>query len=259
MIRDHLTLDYEIDREYPVELLAATELVLEHTVLNHDAMLHLATASGYVLTIGRRSALKFYDLDKLRDEGVFVHEREFGGSGALYGPGDVLFTLQVNKGSFVDGYDVDVKQAYRFFNEQLCTVIDELGVSVYLDESVKIGHPEDGVCAHLQGRSEIRSTAGNARMAASVYREDEVGFYMRGVVLVTGAWQMIYQYLDPPTPPMLPLDSIMLQLDADRDMRDEIMESILVQFAKAFRHQRLWEQDNMRAIYGIKDRFRVLK
>ena len=181
MIKRNKTLSIIRDWVEPDEA-QATEIVLENAVLQHDALLHIGTCTSDVLTLGKRSLLKFYDLNKLHDANIYVHRRPYGGSGTIYGPRDVLFSLYINKQSFIDKYNVDAAHAHRFFNWCLCTAINKLGVPAYLDESESI-RKEDGVCAHLQGRSEIRADKGQTRMVASVFREDELGFYVRVVVL----------------------------------------------------------------------------
>ena len=257
MIHEYRLLSIIRDRDFPVNRLAAHETVLEHSVLEQPAMLHVTNPSSLVLTIGKRGALKFYNLDELRKAGVFVHQRDFGGSGAMYGHGDALFSLQINKASFIDGYEVSAAEAHHYFNGLICDVINKLGVDAYIDKEDKAGHKEDGVCAHLQGRSEIRAANGN-KMAVSVYREDEVGFYMRGVILVTTAWAMIYNFLASPCEPMQPVDCLQMQL-GKTEMKDEVIKAIIERFGEAFGQSRpaqlTFRQEQ--AVVGIKDKYKV--
>lgn len=235
----------------------AVELMLERDVHNHDAIMHIATITDYIMTLGVRSKLKFYDLDKLKADKIFVHRRPYGGSGTICGPLDVAMSLYINKRSFKAGYQVDSKAAYKVFVYAIAAALQDLGVECHVDES-EILRAEDGVCVHLHGRSEIITPTGS-KMVVSVYKEDEIGFYMRAMFLVTSDWAMIYDYLTMPVKPMHEIDSIEMRLgrhDVTRDVMDEVTNKISAFFLELDRQD--LQPEMMAAVHGIKERFRVI-
>ena len=235
-----------------------TELVLENAVMQQDALLHIGWITGYVLTLGRRGLMKFYDLDKLNADGIYVHRRPYGGSGTLYGPNDVVFSLYINKASFIDGFDVSAQHAHRFFNWHVCSALNALGLTCHVDER-DVSVTEDGVCMHTHGRTEVVNED-NQKMAASVFREDELGFYMRCLLLVSDDWTKVYNYLQSPIPQdRIHPDSIERRLGHDY-ARQEVALEVTRQIALAFNTERFVDltPEQKEYIRGLRGKYRVV-
>ncbi len=256
MIRRDKQLVIIRDRVDPDEM-QATEVVLERMVLQQDAMLHIGTCTGYVMTLGKRSLLNFYDLDKLKADDVFVHRRPYGGSGTIYGPRDVLLGLYIPKSTFKDGYQTDGATAYLYFQTLIASSLRQHGLNVSIDESEAIRW-EDGVCMHLQGRGEIVTPEGH-KMVVSVFREDELGFYMRAILLVSTDWVKVYDYLILPTDPMYPVDSIELQLGRS-SVTQHLIDTVIEYFSREFSSYQhaLKGPPVTKAVEGIKEKYRMI-
>ncbi len=241
----------------PPEEAQATEIVLENSVVQQDALLHIGSITDYVLTLGKRSLFKFYNFDKLRADNIYVHQRPYGGSGTLYGPNDAVLSLYVNKASFSAGFDVDAVCAYILFTNAICSALNDMGLVCRIDDTEKL-RKEDGVCAHLHGRSEILSKDGT-KLVASVFREDDLGFYMRALILVSDDWAKIYDYLVAPTKPLTPVDSVQQQLNRPVSP-EEVVNAVVNRMVRPFSDQKpATINDAPREIVkGLKNRYRVV-
>ena len=257
MIKNDLTLDVIYTKDLPAKDLRACDVVCSFGIMTHYALLFIANPDGPILRLGKRAALKFYDLDKLREDGVYVNKTNYGGSGAMFGPRDITFNLHVNKQSFVDEYRVDTAKAFRFFIESLRDTMRDLGIDAHIDDETKL-NKEDGVCIHLQGRSEVVTRDGR-KLVVSVYREDEMGFYLNAAVLVSDAWASIYDYLVSPMEVRLPNNSVE-ELLGRENITEEIIRDLIQRFSELFGRLEYIEltEFQRRAVEGIRDKYRVL-
>lgn len=258
MMWPDLTLEIIEERDIPCCNIRAGEVVLAHTIMQRDALLHIGNPDGYILGLGKRGERKFYNWDKLRTDGIYVNRRNYGGSGAMLGPKDIIYSLHVNKACFTDGFDVDSASAYSFFNGAvLDTIVTFLGEAMFDTEDVR--HREDGVCIHLTGRSEIITPEGS-KMAVSVYREDEVGFYMNGAILVSDAWAAIYDYLEAPIEGhRIKRDSLEMRTNILSNLTGRVRTELIDNMVERF-NQGVWVSKTdaeRRAIAGIRDKYRV--
>ena len=258
MIKSDAILNVIWDTVKPEEA-QATEIVLENSVLQQDALLHIGNCTDYVLTLGKRRALrKFFDLEKLQADNIYTHHRPYGGSGTIYGPKDVVFSLYVNKASFIDEYNVNAADAYNYFVHALHRAILKFKIDCHIDDD-EFRSEDDGVCVHLQGRSEIITPSGS-KMAVSVFREDELGFYMRGMLLVSDDWTKVYQYLISPIPPdRITVDSMTLQ-SGYHLFPHEVAQVVITEMTQLFSRGKpdTISQAQHTVIQGIKDKYRVL-
>ena len=238
------------EKDLPVEETRAGDVVMAHWLPQYGALLQVANPNGYMFGIGKRATLKFYDIEKLKQDGVYIHKRNYGGSGAMFGPSDIIWSLHVMKNHFSDGYDVVAADAYKFFNVAVFDTFRDLGMEVEIDESVR-SQAEDGACIHLQGRSEIITPAGR-KVAVSVYKEDDIGIYINGAFLISDAWARIYEYLASPVkvdPPGNSVERILARENITQEVEDMFVRQVKARFFGAqFRPKTLVQREAIKAI-----------
>ena len=256
MIKSDRVLNVIYTQNMPARDIRACDIVCSFGIMEYDALLTIANPESPILRLGKRAHLKFYDLERLRSDGVYVNKANFGGSGAFFGPRDIVFNLHINKQSFFEGYEIDVREAGDYFAQSICYALTEFGVPSKLDKEVKPAK-NDGACIHLQERGDVVSEEGR-KLAVTVYQEDDLGFYLNGAILVSTAWYKVYDYLTSPMNVKLPETSVE-QLLGREGVTHELTEIVINNFGKAFGgSQYISMTDRQRmAIEGIRDKYRV--
>lgn len=196
MIKDNKTLRVLKTENIQPDLLIPLDYINSRTSINYDAVFHIVNPADRLLELGTRATANLYNYDKIKESGITVSKRPYGGTGDIIGRKDVTWSIHINKLSFIDEYNTSGGTAFKFFINIIHQALKSLELDVEIRDT-KQHNKKDGVCIHTVGRSEIVNKNGE-KLHTGIFSEDILTFSMGGHFLVSDEWAEIYDFINAP-------------------------------------------------------------
>jgi lipoate-protein ligase A len=194
MIKENTPLRVIIHKEVnPAWSLALDDTLTSSCCDYNGAILHIMTYYPYAIVLGERQVKKDFDIEALHNDGYMLVRRHTGGSGVLFGKGDIGYHLAINKQCF----SVDIKKYINvlcFINNLIVQAFSNLGISSEQASFAPHLKCRSSDCFSLSDKCELKVSSGR-KIHGSAFKNIGPVYIQQGAIPVSKSYINFNKYI----------------------------------------------------------------